>query len=261
MMSEAEERSVEDQARELGWKSPEEWVGDPPPKGFQSADAFMNHNSKLRDDLASTRSEIAEMRSTFDEFSQFHKETVANQYKAGYQRARNEIVERQKQAIEDSDSEAFEQAEKQKAQLAKQEQEQLAKLDKPTTDADIDRMVTSFKQDNEWFDTDYQLRNEMKLAGDMVEAHAREKGENLTPKDLLTRSRDLVAKKFPDHDAFRTDRVPDYDGGNRQTSGGRSQVKGWANIPPEDQRVGQKFVDQGLMTQEEYVQEYFSNDE
>lgn len=56
----AKDPAIEERARKLGWKSPEEWRGDPPPGGHKSAAEFLETNAALRRELDLVRAESVE---------------------------------------------------------------------------------------------------------------------------------------------------------------------------------------------------------
>jgi hypothetical protein len=58
--SDAATADAEARARKLGWKSPDEWRGDPPPGGHKSAHEYLETNAALRRELDLVRVESRE---------------------------------------------------------------------------------------------------------------------------------------------------------------------------------------------------------
>jgi hypothetical protein len=159
-----EEGDVEARAREYGWKSPEEWKGDPPKGGFLDAEAFLrksetlvpivqSQNRELKEKLGKVETELQTVRQAAEQFQQFTQRALEKE-RLENQRLVQELESRRAQAISEGDGATAVEAERQIAALkATQPPPQ-----PPQPPPEAAALVNAWRMENGWYDSDPELR-------------------------------------------------------------------------------------------------------
>lgn len=252
--------SAEDiaEARSLGWKSPDEWKGKAPERGFMSAKQYVERGRTvlpvIESQLKKEREAKARLQNKLDALERESAAKYANlerMSKAALDQQRR-LIEAQYEAkkeaaIEIGDKAAYREA-------AKAEKEAIADLEeraKPAKDEkadkrdelppEVSRTIDEWKAENEWFTDDEDMRA-------VAEKHhyklIRDK-PSLSLRENLDQVAEYVKKKFPAE--FKSDDAEDDDdepaprkrgspveGGSRMNGGGNRSA--WSRVPSDDRK-------------------------
>lgn len=159
-MSDQEQKTTEEQAREMGWVPESEWVGDPPPNGLLDAGEFVERgekvlpiiqaqNRKLRTDLDEARKEMGDIKATAQKFREYNKTALNRERKEKAELLKTLEVERADAITEGDGPKAVET----EAKIAELRTEQ-AKPD-PVIEKDVDDWL----QRNPWFNENKDMRS------------------------------------------------------------------------------------------------------
>ena len=138
----------EPEARRMGWVAEEEFKGDKDrwvdaktfvERGKNELPILRERLKKMDGTITRLNSTISGMKKTFGEFQKY---TADNEHKA-YQRALNDLVEKQRVAVEESDTEAFNALEEKKQKLVEEI---------PTQPADVHLEDDGQAEFNAWVD-------------------------------------------------------------------------------------------------------------
>jgi hypothetical protein len=250
------------EARKFGWVPKEEWAG--PEDKWKPADDFLARgkeiNGFLRRDfeivnnkLSAKEQEINQLRQTVEEFAKFHEETE----KRAYERAKKELNDARKRAIELGDGDAFIQVEEELASLE-------ANPPKPKTVAKPQANNEDVKVLNNWLDENPTFKNDIEVMGvaDGLSFLVKQEHPDLKGKDFLDklaeRVKATIPHKFENGNRTRASAV----GASSDSGTGRSgsKKKGYADLPPEAKAACDKFVKAKLLTVDKYVEDYFQGE-
>jgi len=240
----------EAEARKMGWSSLEEFKGDP--KHHLDAETFYNRAVEYMPIAKATIKKLTgkidslerDMRRSADFFSKAEQRA--------YERALDEIRKEQEAAVENGDVEAHRRA-----------SEKLDKLEKPSARAADDISPEQRAEDfadwgksNKWYATNAVMQS---YADAQAQALASKKGGFLDRADL-DRVSEKVREKFEDEfpEAFGAAR-PKARNLTEGVSAGRSPRggKSFSDLPPEAQKMCDKWVKNGLIkSREDYVKSY-----
>lgn len=244
-----------ERARALGWKSPKEWKGDPPPNGFQKASEYAERGETvlplINSQLAKSNKELKEAKQAFEDFKKESLKTAERNermYKLALNQQRKQITSefeaRKEAAIEVGDKETYRQINKEEKETLKTFDEEAKEKveEKKDAKADLPKAVEDWVASNPWFNSDDELR---------AIAVARH-GKLLKEKPGLTieENLDLVLKhvksKYPeafgieDDEEDKPSRGSRVEGGSRGGSGsGRSA---WSKVGPDVKAAADKFI-------------------
>lgn len=256
-----EPSASEVEARKFGWVPQEEFAG--PPEKWRDAETFLERgkeiNGFLRKDLNKLADynkklevELSELKQTMKEFAAFHQETE----KRAYERAQRELREAKKQAIAEGDGERVIEIEEQQEKLKAIDPDKKApKVSetpveiRPALQAQFDEWRTK----NTWYGTDEDLS----IYADAVGTKLRQTNPELIGADYLAAVEQKVKATFPQKFQRRQANV---DGGGESGASASSKSKAgkrYQDLPPEAKKACDKFVRDKLLTQEEYVKQYF----
>ena len=143
----------EARAKEMGWVSEENWVGDPPPNGFLSADDFVTRGETVLPIIQAQnrgmREEIKALKTSAKGFQQFANQAIARER----QEKKDLIADLETQradAITEGDGEAAVDAERKINKL---------RTEAVAPDAAVEEAVGLWLEDNAWFSTDPVMRS------------------------------------------------------------------------------------------------------
>lgn len=256
-MNQATEDQIEDRARAVGWAPKEEFRGDP--DKWVEANVFLeradkdmgllkSNNEKLHETVGVLRDEISEMKSTFSSFKDYHQESVETAKKQGYEKARADLVRRQKAAVEDGDSAAFDRLEADKQKLDDDyHKPPPATESKPQVNGDF----AGWARDNSWYGDDPIMRADADALGQFVQSRY----PGLQGRAFFDKVTEEIKLRHPQkfNNVNRDAPATVTEGGEAPK---RRQAKNYTNLPSDAKAACDKYVKQGLMTQEQYVNEY-----
>lgn len=248
---------AEVEARQFGWVSQDEFKGDP--EDWRPAEEFLKRGreingylrkdlEKLQNTIKSKDTELAEIRETIEQFRKYHNETEARAYK----RAIDDLKKEKVAAIESGDGVRAVEIDEELDNIKEaQRQAQTEKKPAPAKSND-DSGWNQWIEKNSWYGKDEVLTA---LANGFSEKVRMENPELVGP-GFLEKVGDLVRTAVPEkfENPNRSHSAVSGSGSNRTASG--TKKKGYNDLPAEAKAACDKFVKQGLMTQEQYIAEY-----
>lgn len=257
---------VEARAREMGWKSKEEWEardGEGPdwtdaPTFIERQDKrravaneeFKAENESLRKRMATAEAENVEIKQTIEDFKGWQTKAEERLYK----KALKDLQAEQRTAVESGDTAAFDTASKEIGELvddAKKPAEQ-----KQVNPDDIPA-YKDWHAKNGWYLDDVEAT----AYADSISSAVGRKGRfNTTEPAYYDAITEEVKKKFPDK----------FENPNRKRATGVEETggtkgkkgKGAADLPAEVRATGMRFVKQKLFKNiDDYAKDYFAQEE
>ena len=258
--------ALENEARMNGWVPQEDWRGDP--EDWRPADEFVRrgreinpilrrNNERLMTEIQKRDAEIAEMRSTFDEFKKFSEESRTR----ALEQQRQELMNRKKQAFEEDDFETVTQVDEDLRQLDRTPAPAPtpAAAPEPAYDPRVQSEVSDWFGQNTWYEDP-----KMRAVADGLGATLRAQYPDLVGAKFLDKVKEemqsLMPHKFPSTSAPRVEGGAPPSGRTRP-SGRMTVDQAFNKLPPEAKEACLKFEKQGLMTKQQYVKEYFGGDQ
>lgn len=236
------------EAKKWGWKPPEEWHGDPPPRGFQDPDEFLEtprvQNRILTTKFDSLQASMDGRISKIQQMAEEANKREIEQLKANHERTIAEIRAAQRDAVETGDVEEFDR----QADRLKEAQEKApaVKTEAPTDDAGLRAAQQKFASENPWFNTD-------PIAAAVARTAAGQAGG--TPENQFKAAVEAVHKRFPEY-APQKPKVNKVDGGG--LGGGPAKKSHKDKLPPEAKADGERYIKRGLFKDmDEYAASYF----
>lgn len=223
---------IEQEARALGWKSPDEWQGevpagyiDNPERYLQRAESFTPFK-KLKERL----DEVARM-------SEKTQEALSKTFQRELQSRMAQLQEQKVKAVEVGDVAEFQRLEKQQAELNKQ----AAEVPQAKTDAvppDHRSAIDQWRVGKDWFQKD---RVKTTAA---VEFYGEAQAQGISdPKAILAYVDQKMAVTFADLAPKQPASAPVEAG---LTFGGGATASGFDKLPKDAKDAFQRFVKQGL---------------
>lgn len=251
------ESPIEQEARQFNWVPLEEYKGDP--SEWKDAETFMKRgreiNGFLRKDLEKIKAELdkrnaelSEIKSATEEFKKFHAETEERAYK----RALDELKAQRKEALQEQDFERLDEIEEQLDALKENKPTKQEKKVE-TTSQEPDPVFVEWMNENDWI-KDPEL-DELATG---IAAALRSKGESSTGRIFLDKVKERVKKyapeKFENTNRSKPSMV-DSSSSTRQVDG---KKKTYNDLPEDAKKACDKYVKAGLLTKDQYVQDYFA---
>lgn len=231
--------SVEDRAREQGWRPKEEFDGEP--SKWVSAETFVA-KGELIDRIESLGKKLKDSEKTIKMLTEHHTKVKESEYK----RAVEFLKSQKKAAYESGDVDRIIElddkiAEVRDTQKAQKQQEAV------NAEPETHPAFQSWVSENKWYEKNSEMRSDADAFG---EAYARNNPDK-TPTEVLefvTRKiKKAYAEEFQNPNRNRPSGV-EGGGGNRQGASRDSFT-----LTEEESRVMNTFVRNGVMTKEEYI--------
>ena len=268
---------IESKARNQGWVPQEEWRGDP--EKWRPADEFVKRGEELLP-VALERSRAAERKAQELEARLAARERESEEKLARLERMSTAALQRQREQLESAyknamrdavtsgDTQRFDQLDRDRnlaiSDFDKQVHEQVNPQRQPGQPAplppDVERQVSTWVQQNEWFNRDPELNQVAQIHHQRL---LREK-PGLSIADNLAETTKYVRGRYPDKfgSSERQIIAPMVEGGGgRMAQTTNSRSKGANDLPSDVRSVGERYVKQGLFKDlNEYAREYFAQD-
>lgn len=226
--------SIEDQAREMGWKPAEEYQGDP--TKWVNAEIFVARAPLFEKIELESRGrkvlqkEVVELKQALKDFSEHHKRVAENEYK----KALADLKRAKRSALEEGD-----------ALLAEDIQERMDNLEEPkvpevkgnsTVDVEAQAKLDEWLAENTW----YTSNKKMAAVADGIGRLAAQEGKSA--EEVMKAMSKEIRELFPE--AFRNknkDSAPALGGSSTTSTGGR----GASYNPSEMQKkIARRMVEQ-----------------
>jgi len=230
---------TQQQALESGWVPKEEFSGDP--EKWVDAAEFLRRGELFKKIEAQSR-DLKDMRKALVEMKKLH----ADVQKVEYQRALETIRAQKKAALEEGDADAVLAADDRIYEI-KEAQKQLAKIeveDVPQAGEEHPVFV-EWKERNSWYGSNGTMQSFADRRGQELAA------TGMSPVQVLRQVEEEVKKKFPTYfQNPRQNRAPAVEG-----SVSKASSSSGFQLTPEERRIMQTFVRQGVMTEAEYIKD------
>lgn len=238
--------TVEEQARQQGWRPQEEYNGDP--EKWKPAEEFLavgnkiaavqsERNDKLLRELTTLKNDIAS-------FKEVHTKEMRAAREDAYNRAVSELRVKQREAVENGDIDEFDKIEKEINETPKPVVEREAP--KPNKD------YIDWAAKNPWYGSDNELTEMADIVGEKL------RGNYSDMTKFYNAVTDRVKKMYPDKFDIK-EPVQDVE----QSSGGGGGPKqkskhSYKSLPDDAKAACDKYIAMGLYkNKEDYVKEYY----
>lgn len=255
------EPEIIDRAVLYGWSPKEDFKGDP--QKWVSADVFVKRaeeilpiaksmNRKLETDLISTKAELAELKKTMKAIIKTHEKISQSTFDS----AMRQLKKEQAEAVSEGDLEKWQSLEERREELSKQKPEEV-KFEEAGV-AGENPVVTQWKKDNKWYDTDPELGT----YADSIATFISTRTPGLPPEEFLQKVKDEVRKRFPEKFGnLKRSNPPSVD--RTELSGGDvggGSKKTYSDLPPDAKAACNELIKQKVLTKEKYVKIYFEEE-
>ena len=261
--------SVRNEALAQGWTDKEHWKG--PEGDWVDADVFVQRgkewvgnlrksNDNLQRELANTKEQLKEIRATTEEFKRFQKEAYEKKIQ-DYETKLTELKEVRARAISDGDGSKVnelddaidnikDEVRETKAVATKAQEESY----KPAATTQLDPALQSWLDNNKWFGTDRRMTAITNGIGESL----RLEQPLLKGQEFLDKLDEILLEEFPDRlGKPNTGRgSPVESGSGSRQSRTRGNPHSYDNLPADAKKACDKFVQQKLMSREEYLSMY-----
>jgi hypothetical protein len=247
-MSENNVVPAEVEAKQFGWVPKEEYSGDP--EQWKDAETFLRRgkeiNGFLRKDLEKIQraqqlkdAEIAELKSTMEEFKNFHNKTEERAYK----RALEELKSAKVDAIEAGNGELVVKIDDEIAELREtvKKEKETVKPETSVPNAEAQRYQEEFfewSRDNQWHIVDPELRALAEHFGNEINTRY----PNKKGKDFLEEVTRLVKEAAPEKFENPRRNFAAVSGNSEERVPQNKNKKTYDNLPPEAKAACDKFV-------------------
>lgn len=237
--------SVEDKAREMGWKPQDEFEGDD--EKWVSAEIFVARKplfDKVEQEKRSRKSLEKQLEQTNKALKELgeHNKRIAE---VAYERAKKELKAAKRDALRDGE-----------ALLAEEIQERIDEL-KPEvvpvveTPNPVAAQIAAWVEENPWYKTNVEMRN----VADGIANTAVAQGKS--PDEIFEIVNQKIKKMYPEEFGPVQKRNPNKDDAPPVEGKGNSAGKKASRFRPTDEqrRFAKTFAAQGIMTEEEYYKQ------
>lgn len=247
---EGEGQSLEDRAREEGWRPRSEWKGDP--KSWTPADEYlrMGDPKYLRKALREQKEEVRKLAQAREQDAKGFADRLdrmESMSKAQRAKMYSEIETARRQAVIAGDTEEYDRQNRLEQTLFEAEEAAGKASAKPKEQADDapNEVVLDWVEANPWFETDQQLH----FAAITINKRIAERHPSLSHEEQLERTAAEVKKRFPEKfgekkPAPKTNGHSAVEGGQRMAA--QPKGKGFTDIPAEERKIIERHIEEGL---------------
>lgn len=223
--------SVLAEARKMGWKPEDEYDGEPgkwiPAEEYVARAPIFEKNRKLTRKIKDLESSVSALKQHYERVEEL-----------AYNRAVSDLKAQKIKALEEGDHAAVVDIDDKIIELKKPKAPQV------TSNPDFDVWV----ERNPWYEVD----EELKEYADFVGSRYASQNPGALPEQVYRHAESTVRARFPEK--FRNpnkSRPAAVEGVSRSSS--KSSKPSWNDLPDHFQQVGNKFVRQGVMTRDQYI--------
>ena len=239
-------RDYEAEARAQGWTPREEFKGDE--SKFVDAETFVRRAEEItpliKKQNQALRSEIEQLKKSIKQVNEF----ATKAEERAYARAIADLEARHEDAIEEGDT-----------AKAREIAKEMREIAKPTpapvqfTQQQVTRALIDFRDANPWYDEGGKYADYAALVAD----EHKDLAQTTPPDEFFKMIGDKVRERYPEVDKPKAERIKPRNPVEGVTNRGSGQRgKTFADLPPEAQRMAEKWERQGLMTKADYVKGY-----
>lgn len=230
--------SVEDRAREQGWRPKEEYEGDP--SKWVSAETFVA-KGELIERIESMGKKLKESEKAVKMLADHHAKVKEVEFK----RAVEFLKSQKKAAYENGDVDKIIELDDKIAEVRETQKLQAAAV--PVNDNEPHPDFVAWSDDNKWYSRNSEMRADADTFG---EAYLRN-NPSKTPKEVLDYVTTKIKRAYPDEFSNPNRNRPsgvEGGGGTRQAGSKES-----FSLTEEETRVMNTFVRKEIMTKDEYI--------
>lgn len=237
--SESVKYSEQEQAAiDKGWKPKEEYTGDP--SRWRSAEVFLAMDEPIKR-IEQQSKELKRVTAALDALKQHHSKVKETEYN----RALKSLNVQRRQAVVDGEHE--------RAFAIEDQIDQIQKEAAAVLDIQMPPPVQEFSNEfNEWSEknTWYKENSRMRAAADVIGKELTDRG--FSPSEILKMVDKEMRKEFPSK--FTNEKASRPSSVEAPTRSGSTGSNSFS-LSSEERKIMQKFVDQKVMTEKEYIAE------
>ena len=229
---------VETRATEIGWTPKEEFKGDP--AKWVDAKTWVDRTELFEHpEFRKLRRKAKDLEGTVGQLKSHYEKVEQN----AYARAVASLKQEKLAALEEGDH---------KRVLAVDDELDKLRDSKPAPiqNNGADPAFLRWNNENPWYESDPDLHEYADFSG---VRYARENPEK-TSEEIFEYAARQTRKQFPEKFRNTNREKPSNVEGGRASPGKSGQPR-WSDMPAHYQQAGQKFVNQGIMTREQYMQD------
>lgn len=248
--------AVESEARRSGWIPKESFKGRE--SDWVDADTFVRqgrivrpilkeNNARLEKELAEAKGELAELKLTTQEFAAEFAKMRENAYKraiADLRVQKREAREKGEDDIVDDLEDRIDSLKEEQAKKAAEPKKEAPKAAEPDL-----REFREWQSENKWYDEEKEP--DMFDAAEAIALRLSRTESGLVGRPYMDRITELVKAKFPDKFENPRRKTATHEGGSARGESKRGHT--YADLPAEGKKACDRYVRQGLMTREQYI--------
>jgi len=231
--------SIEDVAKEQGWKPKEEFDGDV--SKWVSAETFVA-KGELIEKIESLGKELKNTKKAMGMLQEHHKKVKETEFA----KAVEYLKAQKKAAYEAGDVDAIVELDDKIAEVRETQKNQKIALEEETKQNNVHPEFSSWVSKNKWYDSDVELRDEADALGT---SYAKRTGKE--PGEVLKYVEEQIKKLHPDKFSNPNRNKPSTVEGSG-TSGVTRKVED-IDMSDEERQVMMTFVRANIMTKEQYI--------
>lgn len=230
--------SVEDIAREQGWRPKEEYDGDP--TKWVSAETFVA-KGELIAKIESLGRKLKDTEKTMQMFKEHHAKVKETEFK----NAVAFLKQQKKEAYEQGDVDKIMELDDKLAEVRETQKRQAEVVQEASaTNPDFEQWVS----ENDWYNKDSEMRSDADMVGAAYKRNNPAKG----PQEILDYVTKKIKQMHPDKFQNQNRNRPSAVEGS---TGRQAVSRDTFLLTEEEKKVMNTFIRQGIMTKDEYVAE------
>jgi len=257
------DQQIVEKAQRMGWIPPEQFKGSkdnfvPADKFVQRAEEMMpimkTQLNKYDEKVQKYESEIMGLKSTLDAQKKTTEKLVKMSKtisERAYEQAKKDLVKQQAQAVSDGDVEKWQALEDQKDKLEKPDPIEMEK--EPVQQNPV---FDQWHQGNDWYLKDSDMTIWANGYAQQIQTQSPTMPYDQVLKTVETKAKEVFSNKFENPSRQQP---PAVDSGSGSADV-KPNKKTYNSLPADAKAACENVVEQGLMTKEEYVKEYFSEE-
>jgi hypothetical protein len=239
-----QEPSIEDLAREKGWKPKEEYEGDI--AHWRSAEVFMALDEPLKR-IESLGKELKNTKKTMQALQEHHVKVKEAEFKRAIEYLKNQ----KKEAHERGDVDAIIEIDDKLATVREQQQQQKQETAGEQASSGSMEEFNRWVDDNKWYSSDEELRD----YADMVGHKYHSQNPDKSPTEVLVYVSKRVKETFKDKFENKNRSKPSAVDGGERNANKKGSDDFDIELSDNERKVMMNFVRNGIMTKAEYIKE------
>lgn len=231
--------SIEDRAREQGWRPKEEFDGDL--SKWVSAETFVA-KGELIDRIEALGKKLKDSEKTINLLKDHHARVKETEFK----NAVAFLKAQKKEAYEAGDVDKIIELDDKIAEV--RETQKLQKQEESSTQGELHPAYIAWVDENPWYDKN----SEMRADADSIGAAYKRNNPAKTPEEVLEHVTGKIKKLYKEHfENPNRNRASSVEGGGNRNGSSKESF----TLTAEETKVMNTFIRNGVMTKEEYIKE------